>query len=241
MIFKKVERKKLYELIADEIEEVILSGTYEIGSKLPSEQSIAEQFEVSRNIVREAMKILQERRLISVVDGSGAFVTKPSSGATSDALTRYLRLLGMAPSIEALYEIRSVIEVANVRLAALRAGADDIVQLENAMEKMRECAKISIDLWTEADLHFHLIIAQTTHNPLMTVMLEPLVNQWRGVIGTGYSVEGGVSAGLDAHKALLAAIKNNDPDTAAEIMMEHLEDSKQRTKIAFEIKEKEQS
>ena len=69
--FEKVAKPRLSQLVANQLEEAIISGAFDIGARLPSEQTLANQFGISRNVVREAFKILQERALIEIVSGSG--------------------------------------------------------------------------------------------------------------------------------------------------------------------------
>src|SRR5262249_45389122 len=102
--FTKLQRKPLPEMVAGEIETAIIEGTFAVGGQLPSEQQLANQFGVSRNVVREAFKFLKERGLIEIMNGSGAYVKHPSYTPTSDALGRYIRLLGAHESIVDLYE-----------------------------------------------------------------------------------------------------------------------------------------
>jgi GntR family transcriptional regulator, transcriptional repressor for pyruvate dehydrogenase complex len=225
--FKKVERKRLPELVASEIEEAIIDGTFAIASQLPSEQNLADQFGVSRNVVREAFKFLQERGLIEILNGSGAYVCQPSSEATSNALGRYIRLLGAGASIAALYEARRTLEGANVRFAAQRADDEDLATLGGCIKRMEEHAG-SIEKWSEADLDFHLAIAKATHNPFLRLLLEPLVDQLREVIAEGYRVPGAVERGLQAHIRLFRCIKARDSEGAHQAIMEHLNDSEAR-------------
>jgi GntR family transcriptional repressor for pyruvate dehydrogenase complex len=225
--FQKIERKRLPELVANQIEEAIINGDYAFGSQLPSEQQLANQFGVSRNVVREAFKFLKERGLISIMNGSGAYVCPPSSEQTSSALGRYMRLLGAHESIEALYEARRLLEGANVRLAAQRADADDLQHLADCLQRMREHAG-SIERWSAADLDFHLAIAKATHNPFLAVLLEPLVEQLRGVIAEGYLVPGAVERGLQAHIKLFNNLQAKDADGAYATILEHLSDSEAR-------------
>jgi GntR family transcriptional regulator, transcriptional repressor for pyruvate dehydrogenase complex len=225
--FKKIERQRLSEQVAREIEEAIIAGTFAVHSQLPSEQQLANQFGVSRNVVREAFKFLQERGLIQILNGSGAYVSQPNTEATSNALGRYLRLIGADSSIDSLYEARRILEGSNARLAAQRADQPDLEQLEDCLVRMRQHAG-SIDKWSEADLDFHLSVARATHNPLLSVLLEPLVDQLRGVIAEGYLVPGAVDRGLEAHIRILDSIKNREPEQAYEAIMDHLSDSEAR-------------
>jgi GntR family transcriptional repressor for pyruvate dehydrogenase complex len=225
--FKRIERQQLSQLVADQLEEAIISGDFAIGDRLPSEQSLANQFNVSRNAVREALKVLQARGLIEIVNGSGAYVARPNAEITSDALGRYLRLIGAGSSAWALYEVRGILEGANARLAAQRADPQDLQALANCLSGMEEHVD-SIEQWSEADLCFHLAVAGATHNPFLSALLEPLVGQLHGVIAEGYLVPGAVQTGLEAHARLYRCIQGRDPEGAHHAMMDHLSDSAAR-------------
>lgn len=231
--FSKIRSKRLPELVADQIETAIVSGDFEIDSQLPSEQQLASQFDVSRNVVREAFKYLQERGLIAIVNGSGAYVSRPSAAPTSSALGRYIRLLGAHEqlaaheSLGALYEARRIFEGENARLAARRAQPEDIERLEACLNRMSAGAD-HVETWTQADLDFHLAIAQATHNPFLSVLLEPLVDQLRGVIAEGYRMSGAVERGFAAHVRLTQAIKAQDAEAAYQAIIDHLKDSEAR-------------
>jgi GntR family transcriptional repressor for pyruvate dehydrogenase complex len=234
--FEKVAKPRLSQLVANQLEEAIISGAFDIGARLPSEQTLANQFGISRNVVREAFKILQERALIEIVSGSGAFVSQPNSDATSGALGRYIRLIGMNSSIEAIYEARRILEGENARLAAKRACAQDLEKLSACLARMRE-HKGSIKRWSDADLDFHLIIAEATYNPFLGLLLEPLVDQLRNVISEGYMVPGAIETGLKAHIILLDCIEAKDPEGAYRAIMDHLCDSEKRVR-AYEERRK---
>jgi GntR family transcriptional regulator, transcriptional repressor for pyruvate dehydrogenase complex len=225
--FRKLQRKPLPEVVAGEIEEAIILGTFAVGSQLPSEQQLADQFGVSRNVVREAFKFLKERGLIEIMNGSGAYVKRPSHAPTSDALGRYIRLLGAHESITQLYEVRRILEGWNARLAAERADSHDLDYLSHCLQRMEEHAG-SIEKWSEADLDFHLGVAKATHNAFLRLLLEPLVDQLRGVIAEGYMVPGAVERGLQAHQNLYSLIKNRNVEGAYIAIIEHLSDSESR-------------
>lgn len=225
--FTKIERPRLSQLVANQLEEAIFSRIFKSGERLLSEQALANQFGVSRNIVREAFKMLQERGLIQIVSGSGAFVSHPNSEATADALGRYIRWLGTDHSIKALYEVRRILEGATARLAAQRANEQDLETLAVCLARMRQ-HEGSLEKWAEADLEFHLTVAKATHNPFLGLLLEPLVDQLRDVIGGGYLVPGAVDTGLEAHIKLYHCIENGDAEGAYNAIMEHLHDSEAR-------------
>jgi DNA-binding FadR family transcriptional regulator len=223
-VFTKLKQPRLPEVVAGKVEEAIIAGVFAVGSQLPSEQQLADQFGVSRNVVREAFKFLKERGLIEILNGSGAYVRQPSGSATSNALDRYLRLIGADTDIAALYEARRTLEGANARLAAQRATIGDLNQLSECLRRMTEHAG-AIDKWAEADLDFHLGIARATQNPFLGVLLHPLVDRIRGVIAEGYLVPGAVARGLDAHRQIFAFVQNRDTEGAFQAIMAHLKDS----------------
>jgi GntR family transcriptional repressor for pyruvate dehydrogenase complex len=220
-VFKKIPRARLYEIVAEEIEKAILEGQYEVGARLPSEQSLADQFEVSRNVVREALKVLQERNLVEVLDGSGAYVARPNPAATRNALGRYIRQIGANSAIDALYETRIALEGLNARLAAQRATPDQIDEMATTLERMQNNMDSSVR-WTEADLDFHLTVAKATNNPFQLLLLDPLIGQMREVIADGFDQPGATQKGLAAHIRLLEYIRSHDPEGAYKTMVDHL-------------------
>jgi len=218
MAFQRLERPRLSLLVADRLEQAIVSGTFTGGARLPSEQALADKFQVSRNVVREAFKVLEERGLIEILSGSGTFVRHPGPEVTSDALQRYMRLTTGGASIRALFEARRILECANARLAAERADAEDIERLAACVARMQD-PQGSDETWTRADVEFHLALAQATHNPFLQVLLEPLVGQIRGVI-TGSRTYADTT--LSGHARLLDYIKRQDARRAQECMLQHL-------------------
>ena len=230
MTFEKMTRKPFPELVADQVENAIMHGTYKIGAQLPSEQQLAGEFGVSRNVVREALKFLKARGLIEIRNGSGAYVIQPTSEPMISALSRYIRMMGLHRSVEMLYEVRRLIEGNNVRLAAERATSADLETIGECLARMKANAD-SLEKWAQADLEFHLAIARSTQNPFLSVLLEPLMDQIRSVIVEGFVVPGAVERGLDAHDRIYAFLVERDADGAYEAIMEHLRDSE--TSVEF--------
>ncbi|MCA9904936.1 MAG: FadR family transcriptional regulator [Anaerolineae bacterium] len=228
VLFSKVEPKRLPEIIADQIEEAIIQRAFDIGTQLPSEQQLAEQFGVSRNVVREAFKFLKERGLITIQNGSGAYVAEPSTEHTRSALGRYLRMVGTQDALGDLFHARRLLEGENARLAAQCATEEDIATLEECLDRMREHAANSIEKWSSADLDFHIAIARATHNPFLLVLLEPLIGHLHDIIAGGYNVPGGPEQGLQAHVEIFEAIKTADPERAYAAVIAHLHDSESR-------------
>jgi GntR family transcriptional repressor for pyruvate dehydrogenase complex len=226
-LFAKVEQKPLSEVVADQIEAAIIQRALAVGAQLPSEQQVADQFGVSRNVVREAFKYLKERGLITIQNGSGATVSEPSSEHTRSALGRYLRMRGAPDSLPHLFATRRLLEGENARLAAQFATEQDIATLDACLRRMREHAG-SLEVWSSADLDFHLAIAHATQNPFYVILLDPLVGYLYDVIAEPYNQPGATEHGLESHLDIFAAIKAHDPDRAYQAMIAHLHDSESR-------------
>lgn len=224
---KRVFRKLLYQQVADDIESAILSGTYPHDSRLPSEQELANEYGVSRNVIREALKRLQERGLVSIKTGSGTYVSQPTTEPVSDALQRLLEYPNNSVSVAHFYEIRRMIEPEVAKLAAERASEEGVVSIREAYDLMVK-NRDNRPAWTQADLGFHIAVAEATRNPLIKSILKPLNKPLMKVIEAGMAEPSGVEAGLNAHLKIMNAIQDHDLARAEQAMLEHLEDSEQR-------------
>jgi GntR family transcriptional repressor for pyruvate dehydrogenase complex len=226
-VFNKLDRVPLPEQIAGEIEEAIIAGKFAVGTLLPSEQQLADQFGVSRNVIREAFKVLKERGLIRIQTGAAAMVVPPDSRKTSTALWRYLRMQPPRNEVEALYEIRRLLEGEAARLAAQRIHKLDLDYLWECIERMARHAG-NIKAWSDADLDFHIGVAVAAQNPLFRILLFPLVEQLRDVIQEGYAEPGAAERGLEAHRQIFDRIRHGDTEGAYQAMLNHLHDSQER-------------
>jgi DNA-binding FadR family transcriptional regulator len=223
-----LQRLSLFEALAAQLEEGILSGELEAGAKFPSEESLRRQFGVSRPVVREALGRLRERGLIDTVNGSGTFVKQPDADHLTDALVRHLRVsTGDTESLRKVYEARIAIETATACLAATRATTADRKEIESRLEEMK-AQRRDVTRWTAADLGFHLAVARASHNPFLATLLAPLVKVIeRGIIESFRSREA-VLAGIRAHERLWEAISRRDAPAAEAAMRDHLLDSERR-------------
>lgn len=222
-----IDRRRLYQQIADDLEKQIIDGVLMPGSRLAGEHEMAEQYGVSRNVVREALKRLKERGLVEIRTGSGTYISQPSTEPVANALHRLLMRTANGLAISHFYEIRRMLEPESARLAAERATPADLAAIQTAleaMEKHREDSRV----WSDADLKFHVAVASATHNPLITSVLEPLTDPLRRVIAAGHMDPHGVEAGLQAHWRIFEALSQHDADEAYQAMLDHLSDSEQR-------------
>jgi len=222
--FINIKKRILYEDIANEIERMIIENTLPTNSKLPSEQKLAEMLGVSRNILREALKTLKERGLISVKTGNGIYVDKPGQKVLQDVLKRFVYFQNVP--LNEVFEIRFSIEVSACGLAAARAGKKDLLELENLIREMKKSIN-NVSLWSDVELRFHLSIAKSTKNPLFLAFIQTLTNMLSELFEKGYYKKNAIEHGIMGHENILEAIKSKDIKRAKQAMVDHLETSKQ--------------
>jgi len=227
--FSPPTRFGLLEQVAAQLEELVLSGRLEIGTKLPSEGELATQFGVSRPVVREAMAQLRERGLIETVNGNGTYVRRPDNDHLADVLLRHMRFETLARPhvIENLYEARTAVEVMAARLAAGRASEAERHTIATCVSDMR-AAQGHPDEWIAADMGFHQAIADASHNPLLGAFLSPMTKIIEQSISESQRDPAAVRAGLAAHEEIWRAIEAGDEAGAGQAMFDHLQDSKTR-------------
>jgi len=134
-----IQKTKVYEEVAAQLERLILDGALKPGDKLPPERELAERFGVSRSAVREAIRSLELKGLVEPRPGEGTLVRTPSIDSLLDPLAS---LLGhRLEVVHELLEVRSMIEPHLAGRAARNAGPEDIAQLEAILERQK--AKVS--------------------------------------------------------------------------------------------------
>jgi GntR family transcriptional repressor for pyruvate dehydrogenase complex len=218
-MYESIQSERLYEKVVEQIERRILSGELKIGAQLPSERELSEQFGVSRTAVREAIKALREKGLVEVRPGHGTFITNDTSQAARNSLGLMLRI-GHSDSSKDLVEVREMLEPQIAAQAAILATDEQIAVMQAAVNAM-DAAMNDAKTFIEADLDFHLALAEATQNALIPTLLDFIVALLREQ-RTRIFVEGGAQRGQFHHKRILEAVKARNADTARQAMQDHL-------------------
>lgn len=219
--FHAVAHRGLAEEIADQIERLILNHELRIGDALPAERELAEQLGVSRNMLREAIRMLVQKGLLEVRPGSGTFVAQPSAQFLADILDFYMRFRGSA--MFDLLEARRSLEVEIAGLAAERAGADDIEGLGESLDEMIKNAA-DPQIFVQADLRFHEQLAEAARNEILQLLIgsmRTILRRNMQLLATHHPA--GPRVSIDYHRKILAAIRASDAAAARLAMREHLE------------------
>jgi GntR family transcriptional repressor for pyruvate dehydrogenase complex len=220
-VYKLVQTSRLYEQIVEQIQESILKGLLKTGDQLPAERELAQQFGVSRTAVREAVKALHEKGLVEAYSGRGTFVTDATSQSVRQSFDRMIRI-GSPDSSVHLAQLRAIVEPHIAALAAIQIEEQHLAVMREAvkvMDRKREDPKAYI----EADLDFHLALAEAAANPLILSLIDSIVGVLREQRIEIFNVKGGPERGQFHHKRILAAIEQRDPAKAREAMQAHLE------------------
>jgi GntR family transcriptional repressor for pyruvate dehydrogenase complex len=217
-VYHPIQSERLYERIVDQIERLIAAGDLKVGDQLPAERELAEQFNVSRTAVREAIKALREKGLVEIRLGRGTFVTKGAAGAVRHSLGLLLKDENGSSN---LTEVREILEPEIAALAATRVTEENIAAMREAVETM-ETALDNAEVFVEADLDFHLALAEATQNPVIPSLVDSIVDLLREQRKRTGNVEGGLARGQYHHKMILEAIIQRDPAAARQAMHDHL-------------------
>ena len=208
-----------------QLEQMLLEGSFAAGQKLPTERELAEQFDVSRPSVREALQKLEAKGLVLRKQGGGTFVCDSLVGGLTDPL---FELIGRHPESQFdLLEFRHALEGICAYYAALRGTANDFNQIKQRYDEI--CvAQQQQDVSAEAAAvgRFYLAVAEASHNVVLLHLvrgLTPLVEQNIRQNLEILQLKEGIVSQLDAHRQrLMQAVINGEPEQARQASNSHL-------------------
>src|SRR5882762_1513168 len=210
-MYKIIRSSRLYEQIVQQVEESIHKGALKAGDQLPPERELAEQFGVSRTAVREA------------------FITDGSSNTIRQSLHRMMR--SGNEGFAFLAEVREILEPEIAALATTRADQEDLAAMKEQVEVM-DASKADPDAFIEADLDFHLALAEAAGNPIILSLIDSIVGLLREQRIGIFQVKGGAERGQYHHKKILEAIEHRDSAGARDAMKAHLKQVREDSRNA---------
>ncbi len=219
-VYKLVRTSRLYEQIVQQIEESIVKGTLKPGDQLPAERELAQRFGVSRTAVREAVKALREKGLVEAYSGRGTFITDGTTHAVRQSLDLMVKI-GQPEGSTHLAEVRAILEPEIAALAATRIQEAELATMREAVAIMDRAGQ-DPDAYIEADLDFHLALAEGAANPLILSLLDSIVGLLREQRLRIFKVPGGPERGQVHHKRILEAVELRDAEAARDTMRAHL-------------------
>jgi len=213
--------------IVRQIEEKVLFGELKPNSMLPSEAEMMKQFGVSRNTVREALRMLESSGIIRILQGSrgGSMVTKLTNEFISDFLVKSFRLGGL--SIESIIQLRVALEPAIVEvLAAGDVNAEMLSQLERNIVETEEIRR-SGGPTGYSNMDFHVLLAMATGNPMFIIISKTINVLYYKIVPKipQKTVRKMARVSIEYHRKILEAIKDRDPANARTLMYNHMVES----------------
>jgi GntR family transcriptional regulator, transcriptional repressor for pyruvate dehydrogenase complex len=215
------KRQLLSKTVEADMEQAIRNRLYLPGSKLPSEFELCDQFGVSRTAVREALRMLSARGLVTIEKGRGVFVNKMTAASVTSSLELYLEMHRADYAVDVVHA-RQIIEP-NIAFEAARARtSDDIKYLRGNLKELEE-SEDNHALLSALDMDFHLAVARATQNSIVPLLLEPIHQLMPAIKKRVYDHVGGARASaIEWHGKIVDAIEARDPEAAMLRMQQHL-------------------
>ena len=221
---RPVQNAATYTLVVDQLRRLIYLGRYLPGDKLPPERELAQQLNVSRATVREAVRLLEGENLIRVKRGAtgGILVSDQGVGMDQQKITAE-----QEQALRDIFEYRIAIESNTARCAAQQRSDEDLRTMEIAAAEMDTLAgksnpdAINIAEYNAADTRFHLQIAVATRNPHFVRAVEEI--RAAMFLPVGSIFERLSEKVNEHHQPILEAIAKQDPDSAESLIREHID------------------
>jgi GntR family transcriptional repressor for pyruvate dehydrogenase complex len=216
-----IARRKTYELVAERLVALIGDRSFQPGDQLPTERELTASFEVGRSSVREALRMLESQGVIRSANG-GAFVVSDAAYPLNSSL-RLLLTLDESTRLHDVIELRSILECEAAALAAERHSPDHLTYMDWAITEMTKgLEKTEGDAFIDADLHFHLAIAEATGNRVLLHSMHAVRDVIRRMLMTVFHLPGSAARAIEEHRAIRAAIAAGDAPRARDEMRAHL-------------------
>jgi DNA-binding FadR family transcriptional regulator len=229
---RSFKRGRLSEQVVAELERTIVEEFPEPGTRLPKEAELADRFHVSRIVIREAVKILEERGVVEVRAGRGTMTVAPTPERVKSALFRLFRdqPIPTLTEMEHMIELREVLEETVAGLAAVRATDVDLQRMSKALSDMAATGT-SAEETIEADLRFHLAVAAAAHNRFFEMVLEPLTH----VFVQQIKLTDSYTVGVDLHRNVYEKIAKGDPIAARQAVRRMMQSTRNHVKTALQM------
>ncbi|ERF78524.1 transcriptional regulator [Gallibacterium genomosp. 2] len=221
------DNQRLYQQLAQDLKNRIISGIYKVGEKLPAERFIAEEMDVSRTVVREAIIMLEVEGFVEVKKGSGIHVISTSPKKSSQ-LNEFKGLEFSKCGPFELLQARQLIESIIAEFAATQVTKEDIIDLMEIQKNALQEDRFRDSEW---DLKFHTKIAQITRNSALVTIVQEMWQQrilnpyWRKL--HDHIDSRSIDSWCKEHDDILHALMKKDPEAAKIAMWRHLEHTKQ--------------
>ncbi|EIT86484.1 GntR family transcriptional regulator [Fictibacillus macauensis ZFHKF-1] len=229
MNIQKANRLTLVEQVTAQMEQLIESGEWKVGDKLPPEPALMACFDVSRNTLREAINSLVHTGLVEKKQGIGTTVI--GSSQLGMALQKKVRKLDLLDTLE----VRLTLEREAAQLAALRRTSEDLQHMEEQLRRCQEAAEMNDPChFSKMDTLFHKAVIQATHNSLFIELYESITDSMQHSILTIMSMKKSIKIERDVHIDLFEAIHQQNAVLAMDCVTSYMEKAKTSLSMMLE-------
>lgn len=216
------KKTRLYENIIDQLVSLIKDGTLKPGDKLPAERKLAEDLNVSRTAIREALRSLETMGYLSSKVGGGTYINKITLG---NVMSPFSTMLSQNKKLIAeLLEVRMLLETEIARLAARRITPFKIKSIQKTIDDMRtEVSAGGTGIAYENG--FHNALAVASENEAMKLILDMCGDLLSKTREATLSIKGQPQSSLKDHESIFEAVRQGDGELAARRMKQHLIDA----------------
>ncbi len=223
-MFESVRGNKISSEIIFQIRNMIFKGKLNPGDRLPPENILTEQFNVSRQTLREALRALEFIGLIEIKKGAagGPCIAEVDSVVPQEMLANFLYFKNL--SVNQVCDFRKTIEPTAARMAAELITDEQLEELRRIVETSKKIDFQNAEIWKTGryDLIFHKIIGQASQNPLFIIIIEFLENVMEELKVNHIIKQEEYVEIFRSHEQIYSALKNRDADTAARVMYDHI-------------------
>ncbi|QAT50290.1 FadR family transcriptional regulator [Caproiciproducens sp. NJN-50] len=216
------EKKTVVRQIIEYMQKQIIKGYYKPGMKIPNEYELISELQVSRNSLREAIKILTTMGIMEIRRGDGTYVCSQLNQSTFDTIV-YSVISKLSSNTE-LLELREVLDDATVRMAIRKTSPDDVAQLKENVQSMAEAVKKGqYELAQEMDYQFHMSLIDSCHNIFFGYILKGVYSIFQSSIGETVKLEKIDSKAPQYHQRIIDCIETKDFEHVHEVVEDSLQ------------------
>ncbi|MBN6888232.1 GntR family transcriptional regulator, transcriptional repressor for pyruvate dehydrogenase complex [Cytobacillus horneckiae] len=216
-------KKKLYKVIAEQIEQYILTKNLQIGDRLPPERELANLFNSSRTSVREALRKFEIKGVLEIKQGSGTYIKSLDQLIPARNVTSTIHHADHTNIYEML-DLRRILEVECAAMASSRATSVDLARIRATLLMMEEADSDEAGL--QSDLNFHLSIVEASHHTVFIQLIASLTEHMKETIRVTRTNRladpSRIQGTINEHKEIYVAIATGESEKAKMLMEEHI-------------------
>lgn len=223
MEFESIKNEPIVQKIIGIISNYILEKKLKAKDKIPNEYELAKQLNVSRNSVREALKILDAFGVLEIKRGDGTYISDGNNSSSLEALS-YSLIMGDSPK-EDIVNLRIMLDLGIYFILMQKITDKDVILLENRLEEEKQfinSKEFTEEKYADLDIEFHLTISNLTKNKLIEKIYDTIMRMFRSSIIRAVKTVG-ASKSIDKHKEIIDIFKKKDIGSVLEVINKSLE------------------